>query len=137
MARRDSQQLRRMQLQQQAQSQNCSEVVFFICFSMRDQRTLEHCISQWIPEAVQCNPKAPFVLVGLQHDDGNEEDNCLQHHKWQRAMGQTPVTVERALQVAKQYRCSTLELVSAKRGIPHDLATRILQTAVRVLQHSS
>lgn len=42
--------------------------VFILCFSLVDQKSLEHIETYWIPEIENQKPDVPYILVGMKSD---------------------------------------------------------------------
>lgn len=101
--------------------------IFLICFSVIDPNSFENVKKRWIPEILEYNKKAHFMIIGTQVDLRKDEKTVEKLAKQNLA----PVTADQGVKLAKDIKaiqyveCSALTQVYLKINkyftVKHDL----------------
>ncbi len=87
--------------------------VFLICYNVVSRASFDNVVARWVPECRRFSSSVcPFVLVATKTDLRNEAETLGRLH----AMGQTPVSTEEGIAMAKSIGCDAYVETSALTG---------------------
>jgi len=84
--------------------------VFLLCFSIISPVSFENVTAKWYPELMHFCPDVPFILVGTKCDIRNDP---VEVEKL-KAQGQSPITTEQGIELAKKLKAIKFMECSAK-----------------------
>ena len=91
--------------------------VFIMCFSVVNPTSYENLRSRWLPKVRHHFPEVPVILVGTTTDLRNDSD----HVSDMKGRGETPITYDQGLQMAKDIGAAKYVECSAKKPFIKDL----------------
>ncbi|KAJ3104792.1 GTP-binding protein Rho1 [Phlyctochytrium planicorne] len=90
--------------------------LWMVCFSVDNRQSLINVIEKWVPEVKYFHPNIPLVLIGCKNDLREDPDTLDRLGR----LGESPVSIEEAQEVAREIGAFKYVETSAKTGYQVD-----------------